>query len=485
MRYGLVSILAASVAVIALRPAAAEKITRQNPDYPVLRLVETKRDSLAQLERSCRQAEEMREAMQLVSDLSTPLLPVLDGIANSSVLKAMTRIPGVGAPIEVIQGAAGALRGVLGIVPWMNKVDQEYQAPIRDAILKSNQLLRSRDSRDIPHLLESYRSACEACFRIESRLRTAQAQLAKAIKLVNLTVLVLDRMGQGSDDTRRSARELADQLGQMQEMVDLMLGQVEAGHRFMQQVLDAASSGNAVSRGSVRGTATKPSKRGVGSGVAVNEPSPATEARSGSPAIRTPAGQAGMMPTSVAPPATQTALTPAAQEVPQGTAAKRSQSRRPPEHAEHSGLVLILSGLPGIAALLAIAWMLYSYYVIAPSRSGTRGPAASQESSPIHAAAALRLGGRQMIILPDQPALIGSDAGRNSVYLDDPTVAPVHARIEFLGGNWWITNLSSVGGTFIDGRVVTQEALSNGQHLRVGNVEMVFTIRGGSGPCQE
>ncbi|MCE5237160.1 FHA domain-containing protein [bacterium] len=449
----------------------------------MLRLVETKRDALSQLEESCRQAEEMREAMQLVCDLSTPLLPVLDGIASSSVLKVMAKIPGVGAPIEVIQGTAAALRGLLQIVVWMNRMDQEYQAPIRDAILKSNQLLRSRDSRDVPPLLDSYRSACEACSRIEARLRAAQTRLAKAIKLVNLTVLVLDRMGQGSDDTRRSARELADQLGQMQEIVALMLSQVEVGHRFMQQVLDAAGSPNPAKSRSRGATTTATSKPEAGAGgVAATSSPDGAGASSGSPATRTPTvPPVGVAPNPVQPPVGQAGLPPAAPEVPRRAVAHASHARPPSRRGGHSALVLLLSGLPGVAALLAIAWMVYNHYILAPQRRGVPGSAAFEAGSVNHAAA-LRLGARQMLILPDQPALIGSDAGRNSVYLDDPTVAPVHARIEFLGGTWWITNLSSVSGTFVDGRPVMQEALSGGQRLRFGNVEMVFTIRGGSGP---
>jgi HEAT repeat protein len=134
MKHPLARILVPFVAVIALRPAAAEKITQKHPDYPVLRLVETRHSAVSQLEESCRQAEKMREAMQLVADLGTPLLPVIDGLASGSLLKSVGKLPGAEGPVEVIESTAGALEVVLGFVAWMNNLGDEYQAPIRSDI---------------------------------------------------------------------------------------------------------------------------------------------------------------------------------------------------------------------------------------------------------------------------------------------------------------------------------------------------------------
>lgn len=483
MKHAIARILVAFVAVIAVRPATAERITQKHPDYPVLRLVETKRNAVSQLEESCRQAEEMREAMQLVSDLGMPLLPVLDGLASGSLLKTVGKLPGAEGPVEVIEGTAGALGVVLGFIAWMNNLDEEYQAPIREAILASNRLLKSRDSHDVPALLSSYRSACEACVRIEGRLSTAQTQLAKAIRLVNLSVVVFDRLGQNSDESRRSVRELSGQLEKLQEIVDLMAGQVEGGHRFMQQVLDAARPSYAVASGSAITTGTAADTSGTGAAGVAGSSSPKAEGSS-SDARATPtepSSPVGTTPNPVQPSGDQTASPSPVPGAHQDAAIEAPDVKPSSRRGGHSAPILVASALPGIAALLAISWMLYSHYVLAPRRRMSSGsPPFETGSAP--RAATLWLGARQILVLPDRPALIGSDAGRNSVYIDDPTVAPVHARIEFVGEHWWITNLSSISGTYIDGRPVAQEALSDGQRLRFGSVEILFTTRAGSAP---
>jgi hypothetical protein len=483
MKHPLARILVPFVAVIALRPAAAEKITQKHPDYPVLRLVETRHSAVSQLEESCRQAEKMREAMQLVADLGTPLLPVIDGLASGSLLKSVGKLPGAEGPVEVIESTAGALEVVLGFVAWMNNLGDEYQAPIRGAILASNRLLKSRDSRDVLALLSSYRSACEACVRIEERLSTAQTQLAKAIRLVNLSVVVFDRLGQNSDEIRRSVRELSGQLEKLREIVDLMAGQAEGGHRFMQQVLDAAGPSQAITSGSARVRSTPADHSGsVAAGVAGNF-SPETEESSSDSRTRPTElpSSVGTTPNPIQPSGDQI-VPPSAVPGAQRYAAVQARDVEPSSRrGGHSGPILVASALPGIAALPAILWMLYSHYVLAPRRRMS-SCCAPFEAGSVARAAILRIGARQVVILPDQSALIGSDASRNSVHIDDPTVAPVHARIEFVGEHWWITNLSSISGTYLDGRPVVQEALSDGQRLCFGSVEMLFTARAGSGP---
>jgi ABC transport system ATP-binding/permease protein len=69
--------------------------------------------------------------------------------------------------------------------------------------------------------------------------------------------------------------------------------------------------------------------------------------------------------------------------------------------------------------------------------------------------------------LRDLSVLIGSspDAG---IYLEDPSVSGCHCRIEKIRGQFVVSDLGSVHGTFVNGIRVSEWALSPGDVLGVG-----------------
>ncbi len=63
----------------------------------------------------------------------------------------------------------------------------------------------------------------------------------------------------------------------------------------------------------------------------------------------------------------------------------------------------------------------------------------------------------------------------NDVHLDDESVSTSHATLLLKGDIWYLTDLRSVNGTYVDGfRIAGERALSPGCTLRMGKVEMVF-----------
>jgi len=61
--------------------------------------------------------------------------------------------------------------------------------------------------------------------------------------------------------------------------------------------------------------------------------------------------------------------------------------------------------------------------------------------------------------------------GRGSacqVQLADNVVSRQHVEILFIGGRWWIRDLGSANGTFIDGRRIDREPLESGTRIRLG-----------------
>ena len=72
-------------------------------------------------------------------------------------------------------------------------------------------------------------------------------------------------------------------------------------------------------------------------------------------------------------------------------------------------------------------------------------------------------------------AVIGRDADCD-VLLSSLSVSRKHAAIEQTAGGWLLKDLSSVNGSFVNGKKVTETLLARGDKLRLGEVKAVFDI---------
>jgi pSer/pThr/pTyr-binding forkhead associated (FHA) protein len=75
--------------------------------------------------------------------------------------------------------------------------------------------------------------------------------------------------------------------------------------------------------------------------------------------------------------------------------------------------------------------------------------------------------------LDERVLLIGRREACN-VALDDPTISTEHAVVFAMGGQWYLRDLGSRTGTFLNGQQIHQKALSAGDNIRVGPTEMRF-----------
>lgn len=67
--------------------------------------------------------------------------------------------------------------------------------------------------------------------------------------------------------------------------------------------------------------------------------------------------------------------------------------------------------------------------------------------------------------------------GANDIVLEDDSVSATHARLEFEHGDWRITDLQSVNGTFVEGIKLAPEVqtpLPYGSTVRFGGVRLHF-----------
>ena len=61
--------------------------------------------------------------------------------------------------------------------------------------------------------------------------------------------------------------------------------------------------------------------------------------------------------------------------------------------------------------------------------------------------------------------------------LEDRLASRVHAEFTSINGNWYINDMSSKNGTFLNGiRVVGQAPLQNGDQLKIGKTKVLITL---------
>ncbi len=79
----------------------------------------------------------------------------------------------------------------------------------------------------------------------------------------------------------------------------------------------------------------------------------------------------------------------------------------------------------------------------------------------------------RFVPLDTNPLVIGSGA-EASLVLHDATIAPKHAVIEWEQGHYFVRDLRSKSGTFVNGRAITRESLSAGSLIHIGSYLFLF-----------
>jgi hypothetical protein len=65
----------------------------------------------------------------------------------------------------------------------------------------------------------------------------------------------------------------------------------------------------------------------------------------------------------------------------------------------------------------------------------------------------------------------------NSVVVPDPAVSARHCRLAFRRGRWWIEDLRSANGTYVNGKLLTASTILNdGDVVEVAQVKLVMEI---------
>lgn len=72
---------------------------------------------------------------------------------------------------------------------------------------------------------------------------------------------------------------------------------------------------------------------------------------------------------------------------------------------------------------------------------------------------------------------IGRHAGNDIVLASDDSASRLHAVLERLGPGWWLRDLGSRNGTYVNGtRVSEGRTLQHGDELRIGSTRLVYRV---------
>lgn len=89
--------------------------------------------------------------------------------------------------------------------------------------------------------------------------------------------------------------------------------------------------------------------------------------------------------------------------------------------------------------------------------------------------------GRELLTIPGERASVGSSEAADVVVTDD-SVSRVHALLEWLGGSWFVQDLGSRNGTFVNGeRVQVRRVVRGGDEVRLGRARLVLRGVGSTG----
>jgi len=94
------------------------------------------------------------------------------------------------------------------------------------------------------------------------------------------------------------------------------------------------------------------------------------------------------------------------------------------------------------------------------------------------------LGGAPLIALPESGELVlGRDPGGAGVKIADRRCSRRHAAVYKRAGEWYVKDLGSKNGTWVNGRRISETALQRGDNLRIGHAEFAVTTEGEAFRC--
>jgi hypothetical protein len=112
----------------------------------------------------------------------------------------------------------------------------------------------------------------------------------------------------------------------------------------------------------------------------------------------------------------------------------------------------------------------------APDASGQTQvfQAQAQQAAPTRARLLLTTSSGTHVIPLDSTLLTVGRGLNNDIILEDTRVSRHHAQLRYRARRFWVADMSSTNGTFINGERITERALRSGDILSLGGLELTF-----------
>ena len=128
-------------------------------------------------------------------------------------------------------------------------------------------------------------------------------------------------------------------------------------------------------------------------------------------------------------------------------------------------VLLILRALLAVLLYAFLGWALYTLWRDLRQQATLQ---AARQVRPV----LLTFEGLERGLSFTQLEVIIGRSGHCDILLEDKTVSGRHARLSYHHGQWWLEDLASTNGTFLNGEPVnTAVVLTNGDQIRCGQVE--------------
>jgi pSer/pThr/pTyr-binding forkhead associated (FHA) protein len=130
-----------------------------------------------------------------------------------------------------------------------------------------------------------------------------------------------------------------------------------------------------------------------------------------------------------------------------------------------SGIVLLF--LRAALAALLYAFLGVGLYQLWRDLRRQSELIAARQSPPLN----IRLADESSMHTYAQPEIFFGRSSASDFIIDDPTVSARHARLSYRQGQWWLDDLASTNGTFLNGEAVKASALvTDGDEIRLGQI---------------
>jgi len=77
----------------------------------------------------------------------------------------------------------------------------------------------------------------------------------------------------------------------------------------------------------------------------------------------------------------------------------------------------------------------------------------------------------------DQPLTTAGRHPGSDIFLDDVTVSRRHAEFRLENGEFWVVDIDSLNGTYLNRKPVQSAMLANGDEIQIGKFRLVFLTR--------